>query len=143
MKKTLKKTERRRSVSIEKKGSGVVYAWGRYQHPMCLSQGMTTFNRVCKNLISMLFIFPFYVSLFLGSTRVLPLLLRILRCDEEFRPTQLFKSKCLCVKLIFYIFERFISIAKKSRSRRWTLKRCFKFSKAERIVKALDLETIF
>jgi len=30
MKKTLKKTERRRSVSIEKKGSGVVYAWGRY-----------------------------------------------------------------------------------------------------------------
>ena len=29
----------------------------------------------------------FYVFIFLGSTRVLPLLLRILGCDEEIRPT--------------------------------------------------------
>jgi len=54
---------------------------------------------------------------------VLPLLLCILRCDEEFRPTYFFKSKSLFVKLIFMFFERLILIANKSHLRRWTFKR--------------------
>ena len=41
------------------------------------------------------------------------MLLRVLRCDEEFRCTKFFKSECLCVKLIFYVFERFILIVNK------------------------------
>ena len=36
---------------------------------------------------SLLFSSFFYVFVFLGSTRVFPLLLRILRCNEEFTPT--------------------------------------------------------
>ena len=46
--------------------------------------------------------FPFYIFYFLGSTRVLPLLLHILRCDEAFRPMNFFSLK-VYVKLI-YVF---------------------------------------
>ena len=35
------------SANFENKGLGVVYAWGRYSHPMRPSQGTTTFSRVC------------------------------------------------------------------------------------------------
>jgi len=58
-------------------------------------------QRDFKIIFFSLFIFLF----FLGSIRVLPLLLRILRCNEEFRLTQLFKSKCLCVKLILCFWK--------------------------------------
>ena len=40
-----------------------------------------------RNLTSKLCIFPFYVSLFFGVDKGVPLFLSILRCDEEFRPT--------------------------------------------------------
>ena len=40
-----------------------------------------------KSWLQYLSISPFYVFYFLGSTRALPLLLRILKCDEELRPT--------------------------------------------------------
>jgi len=62
--KTLEKPKRG-SVNFENKGSGVVYAWGRYQHPTRPSQGTAAFNRVCKNMTSILFIFPFYIYIFI------------------------------------------------------------------------------
>ena len=42
----------------------------------------------------------------------------------------------------FMFFERLILIVNKSHLRHWALKQCFIFWKAERIVKALGLETI-
>ena len=108
--KTLEKPKRRMSANFENKGSGVVYAHGRYQHPTRSSKWMVAFDRVCKNVTSKLSIFPFYIFylfflfififIFILSIRVLPLLLRILRCDEEFRPTQFFKSESLGVTLV-------------------------------------------
>ncbi|KAL5124399.1 hypothetical protein HKD37_02G004798 [Glycine soja] len=46
--KALEKPKRQRSTDFENEGSGVVYTWGRYLHPTRLSQGTTTFDRVCK-----------------------------------------------------------------------------------------------
>ena len=37
---------------LRNKDFGVVYAPGRYQHPMRPSQGMTTFNQICKIMTS-------------------------------------------------------------------------------------------
>jgi len=49
----------------------------------------------------------------------------------------------VCVLNWFYVFfERFILIANKDSLRRWTLKRRFRFWKAEGVAKVLDLETI-
>jgi len=48
----------------------------------------------------------------------------------------------VCVLTWLYVFERFILIANKESLRNWTMKWRFKFWKAERIIKALDLETI-
>ena len=50
--------------------------------------------------------------------------------------------KVCVLNIFFYIFERLILITNITRLRFWTLKRCFTFGKVERIVKALDLETI-
>jgi len=95
--KTLEKPKRRRFADFENEGSGVGYARERYQHPTRLSQRTTTSNRVCKTCLQNYVFVPFYVFFyvfslfmfftFLGWTRVFPLLLRILRCDEEIRPT--------------------------------------------------------
>ena len=49
----------------------------------------------------------------------------------------------VCVLHWFYVFGRMILILNKNRLRHWTLKRCLKFWKVERIVKALELEMIF
>ena len=63
------------------------YTRRRYQHPTRPSQGTTAFNQVCNIMSSSCFIFPFlhfyvllcllYFFIFLWSTRVFPLLLRI------------------------------------------------------------------
>ena len=42
------------------------------------------FSRNATNVITIL---PFYVSLFFGVDKGVPLLLHILRCNEEFIPT--------------------------------------------------------
>jgi len=60
------------------------------------SQGTTTSNRVCKtwlqnyvfSLLCFFYVFSLFIFLiFLGSTRVLPLLLLIIGYDEKIRPT--------------------------------------------------------
>ena len=95
LRKTSEKWKRRWSVYFENEGSRVVYAQGRYWHPTHPSQGTEASNRGCKMTLKLcfsLFMFFMYFSLFiffyfLGSTRVLPSLLRILGCNEEIRPT--------------------------------------------------------
>ena len=54
-----------------------------------------------------------------------------------------FKRNICCVALFLCFFEILILITNKSHLRRWTLKWSSQVWKAERIVKALDLETIF
>ena len=80
---------------LRNKGSGVVYARGRYQHFMRSSQGTTTFNQMCKIITFILSLFSlFYVFLYLlGSTRAGLLLLRILNRNEELRPAQFFEKQ--------------------------------------------------
>ena len=68
------------------------------------------------------FIFFMFFT-FLGLTRMLPLLLHILGCDEEIRPTQFFKSKILCY-IDFIVF--------------WKID----LNCEQKLFKALDLETI-
>ena len=96
------KNQKKGSANFKNKGSGIAYARGWYQHPTCPSQGTTTFNQVCKIKTSIFIYFPFFMFFyFLGLTRALPLLLCILKCDEELRPTQFFTSKkTSCVELI-------------------------------------------
>ena len=56
--------------------------------PHVRHKGRQPLIECAKNVTSILFIFPFLCFfIFLGSTRVLPLLLHIHKCDEEFRPT--------------------------------------------------------
>ena len=56
-----------------------------------------------------LYFLPFlYFFYFLGSTRVLPSLLRILKCDEELKPTYFFKSEYLLCCIIFMFWFWFL-----------------------------------
>jgi len=55
--------------------------------PRARPKGRQPLIECAKNVTLILFGFPFYIFIFLGSTRVLPLLLHTLRCNEEFRPT--------------------------------------------------------
>ena len=56
--------------------------------PRVCHKGRQSLIKCAKNVTSILFTFPFlYFFIFWGSTKVLPLLLCILKCNEEFRPT--------------------------------------------------------
>ena len=83
--KTSAKTEKAWSANFkcERFGS-CIYARGRYQHPTRPSQGTATFNQVCKHDFNLFYfrfsyvLCPFvFFFIFLWSTRVFPLLLRI------------------------------------------------------------------
>ena len=94
LRKTLEKPKEGLRI-LRNKGLGVIYARGRYQHPTHPSQGMVAFNQMCKIMTSNLFYFPFFMFffIFLGLTRSRLLLLHILNCNEELRPTQFFEKQ--------------------------------------------------
>jgi len=74
--------------------------------PRARHKGQYPFTQVCKKRDFNIIYFPFFISFSLfGVDKGMLLLLRILRCDEEFRPTYFFKSECLCVKLIFMFLK--------------------------------------
>ena len=87
----------RKTLGKQKKGEGLrilkIRVRELFTHGESIStshachKGRQPFNRVCKTWLQNYVFFLFMFFYFLGSTRVLPLFLRILRCDEEFRPT--------------------------------------------------------
>ena len=97
--------------NVGKTGKGVIYekcerfgscfnARGRYQHPTRPSQGTATFSQMCKydfNLFYFPFLClftPFYIFIFLWSTRVFPFAPTYSSIwDEKIRPTQFFRNK--------------------------------------------------
>ena len=98
----VRKTKKGSANLKKKKGFKSCLRAGKVLAPTRPSQRMAAFNRVCK-IMTLIFIycFLFYVFYLLGSTRAWPLLLRILKCDEELRPTQFFKSKKSCASSFF------------------------------------------
>jgi len=113
LRKTLEKTKRSLRI-FENKGSGVVYAWGRYWHPTCLSQGTTVFNQVYTMWLQNYLFSPFYIFIlfFWGRQGCCP-------CSYvssgAMRNSYLRSSLSLnvCVLNWFYVFERFILIINK------------------------------
>jgi len=85
LRKMLEKPKRQRSAYFENEGSRVVYA-RENEGPVEKSKRQRCARHDFKIFLFSLFFlyFPFLCFfIFLGLTRVLPLLLHILRCDEE------------------------------------------------------------
>ena len=99
LRKTSEKSERCGLRTLIVKGSGVVFTHGEgISTPRVRHMGRHPLIK-CANMTSKCFIFPFMsfcvfmhfmlfvFFIFLWSTRVFSLLLHILNCDEEIRPT--------------------------------------------------------
>ena len=138
-------------MNFENKGSGVVNAWGRYQHPTRLSRGTVAFDRVCKTLLQncvfslfmlsfpfiMFFkffsflcfyffgIFMFFFS-FYGADKgvfLAPTYSSIAMRKLDLRSSLRSERWLIC---FFFIFsERLILIVNKIRLRRWTFESIF------------------
>ena len=87
--KTSKKPERCGLRTLIMKGSGVVFMHGEgISTPRVRHKGRQPLIKMCKIMTSIFIYFPlFYVFYLLGSTRAWLLLLRILKRDEELKPT--------------------------------------------------------
>jgi len=95
------------------------------------------------------YLFPFYFSLFIffyffgvdKGVSLAPTYSSIAMRKSDLRNS--LRTKCWLI-CFFIFFERLILIVNKSRLRRWTFETIFWFLKrGERVIKALDLETIF
>jgi len=78
---------KKRFANFENKGSGVVYDRDGISTPRARLKGWQPLIECAKMQLQYYLFYFFIFFIFLGSTRVLLLLLRILKCDEKFIPT--------------------------------------------------------
>ena len=94
-----------RELFTHKESISTRHARNKGQQPQCAYRD---FKMIFFSLFYIFSLFTFFI--FLGSTRVLPSLLCILRCDEEIRPTQFFKFEILCITLILSFLKDFTDL---------------------------------